>query len=212
MNLFDKSLDVIKKFPYWIGALIGFIFMGCIFYPDAFSAIATWIGMVGGLIVIYQGLIEFEFSRKKFLEVIIDFPYESAFSDRGETMPFMNDTSFFSGRFINVGMRKIILIDGGIRTLNNIEEPYDPDNQDPGFIGDNLDGSSFGGVEFRFPCEISPDESIEFKKSREENLNNDILLNPDYKYVVVWVKEASGKIFYNIIETPYYHDKMSSES
>ncbi|MFS0956427.1 hypothetical protein ACFC80_02070 [Enterococcus casseliflavus] len=214
MNLFEKPINFIRKKPYWtsffIGVLLGFVIIGSLYAPDTLSSIAAWIGTVGGLFIIYQGLKEFEYSREKKLEIVIDFPYESSYSNRGEIMPFMNDTSFFSGRFINTGLRKIILVDGGIRSSNKIENSFNPDDQGEDFIGDILDGSNFGGIEFSFPCEISQDEFQEFKKSRKENLDPEFLLNPEYKYVIVWVKEASGEIFSKTIETPYYHDKLSS--
>lgn len=210
MNLIESALNPIKKYPVKSGFVIGIVIGLCMFYPDQSSAIATWIGMIGGIFVIYQGLKEFEYSRKKILEVNIDFPYTSSYGH--EIMPFMNDTKFFSGSFINSGLRKIILVDGGIDLIT--EEFYDskkefhPDKIDFERLGTVLDGSMWGGLKFEFPLEIESDEKQDFKILREPNLDSDFLLNKEVKYIAVWVKEASGEIFSEIIETPYYHDGM----
>lgn len=210
MNLIESALAPIKKYPIQTGFTTGFIISFCLYFPDQSSAIATWLGMIGGIFVIYQGLKEFEYSRKKILEVNIDFPYTTAYEH--EIIPFMNDTEFFSGSFINSGLRKITLIDGGIRTVSEefyeSGKEYHPDKIDFDWQGTNLDGAMWGGLEFNFPVEIDSDDKKDFKILREPDLDPVFLLNKEVKYIVIWVKEASGEIFYKIIETPYYHDGM----
>lgn len=203
-----------NKYICHICGAIGFLIGTSFFYPDQVSAIATLMASIGGILILYFGIKEFEIARNKYVAIYVKFPYLSALEN--ESIPFNNDTSFLSGSIINSGLRKIILVDGGIRTVTEefeaSGEKYTADINKFNWIGDTLDGENWGGIKIEFPIELASDECINFKINREPNLNTDILMNEKFKYFVIWVKEVSGETFYKIMKTPYYHDNKDKNN
>lgn len=208
---FKKYLQELSyKTIFTCGMVIGMMVAGCIFFPDISSAFATWIGAIGGIVLILWALHEFKYVRQPHIRVDIDFPYSTSYLDKGEIMPVNLDLEFLTGGIINYGDKKVVLVDGGIRSTT--KEYFDdikrfhPDAQGEPWLGTTLDGSNFNGEPFLFPVELNPGDIKKLKLSRKENLDRDFLLNKNVEYFAVWVKEASGEIFYNVLQTPYYHD------
>lgn len=213
LNLKTYFQNLSSRKIFFNGMGLGIVVSSCIIAPDISSAFASWIGAIGGIVVLLWAVYEFTYTRQPHIKVEIDFPYTTAFYDRGELMPLTFDRDYLTGSIINYGDKKVVLVDGGIRSTTkeyfDMGKKFHPERQGAPWRGTTLDGSNFGGNPLSYPLELNAGDVKKYKINRVENLDRDFLFTKDVEYFVVWVKDASENVFYKVLQTPYYHDEIN---